>query len=159
MSKDSNAILPKVGRLAGIDYGTVRIGIAICDPNQSIASPLETYQRQPANEQKFFCDLVERESIVGFVVGLPIHLSGDESQKSNETRKFGAWLRKVTDCPVAYFDERLSTAAAAELLESSHKSSRKKKAALDRVAAQIILSSYLESNRKTEHHGPLDDSE
>ena len=81
MAVDPQAELPRSGRLASIDYGTKRIGIAVSDPLQVIASPLENYTReQPTDEAAWFSRLVDEENIVGFVVGLPLHLSGDESE-------------------------------------------------------------------------------
>ena len=154
-----NEDFPTTGRLAGIDFGTVRIGIAICDPGQTIASPLENYTRQPDQEAGYFKQLVDHEQIVGFVVGLPIHMSGDESQKSIQARAFGKWLSETTGLPVIYFDERMSTAAAAELLNQSSHGFKKKKSKLDKVAAQIILSAFLESNSHSEHHGSIEEND
>src|SRR5262245_31812644 len=93
--------LPRTGRLAAIDYGTVRIGVAITDPDQRLASPLENYTRRGLEaDAKWIAQLARDERIAGFVVGLPIHTSGEESQKSGEARKFGQWLGEVTGLPV-----------------------------------------------------------
>ena len=105
--------LPTMGRLAGIDYGTVRIGIAISDADQTIASPLENYNRRNQRlDDLYFTELARQERIAGFVVGLPVHLSGDESQKSHEARQFGKRLQELTGVPVAFFDERFTSAHA-----------------------------------------------
>jgi putative Holliday junction resolvase len=97
--------LPRSGRLAGIDYGTVRIGVAITDPEQRLASPLENYTRRgAAHDAAWIKRLAADERIVGFVVGLPIHTSGAESQKSTDARRFGQWLADETGLPVRYFD-------------------------------------------------------
>ena len=146
-NEDSPAdVLPLDGRLAGIDFGTVRIGVAICDPSQTIASPLETYTRRSIElDAKYFQGLVKDERIVGFVVGLPIHMSGDASQKSKEAVAFGEWLRTATDLPVDWIDERYTTAMAREMLSHSNLSGKKRKAQLDKLAAQILLATYLES--------------
>ena len=117
---DSAPPLPLSGRLAGIDFGTVRIGIAICDPGQKWASPLETYQvRSPELDAAFFKDLAKRESLVGWVIGLPLHTSGQPSKKSNQAVKFGRWISKATELPVNWIDERFTTAAAREMLSAS----------------------------------------
>src|SRR5437763_10925830 len=101
------------GRLAGIDYGTVRIGIAITDPEQRIASPLDNYTRRGAvADGIYFRKLAAEERVVRFVVGLPVHLDGRESEKSREARKFGAWLQETTGVPVVFFDERFSSSEA-----------------------------------------------
>lgn len=151
--------LPTTGRLAGIDFGTVRIGIAICDPAQCLASPFENYVRQDLSlDEQRFVRLVSEEEIVGFVVGLPIHTTGEESEKSREARDFADWLQLITGLKVGLFDERYTTKEAMSHLAFAGMSSRKQKQRLDMVAAQILLASYLESSR----HGnpanePLDD--
>ena len=142
----SEAEYPKNGRLCGIDYGTVRIGVAISDIDQSIASPYETYTRRTEKlDVEYFQKLVKSELIKGFVVGLPVHHSGDPSQKSNEAANFGSWLKEITQIPIAYYDERFTTAMAREIVSASNLSGKRKKSMLDRVAAQVILSTYLES--------------
>lgn len=156
MDGESPAAIPTEGRLAGIDFGTVRIGVAITDAGQRLASPLEVYQRRtPDLDDVYFCQLVELESIVGFVVGLPVHMSGDESEKSKQARQFGRRLGNVTSRPVTFFDERLTTALAREVLGQSGLSGKKRKAQLDKLAAQILLSAYLESNRDDGQSGSL----
>ena len=133
------------GRIAGIDYGTVRIGIAISDVNQSIASPHETYTRRGEEaDRKRFQKLSQEEQVTRFVVGLPVHLHGGESAKSVEARAFGRWLGEVTGVDVAYFDERFTTHEAQLFLAGSQLSKKKRKARLDKLAAQIMLTAYLE---------------
>lgn len=134
------------GRLAGIDFGTVRIGVAITDPERRIASPLENYTRRgEAADAEFFRQLTARENIRGFVVGLPIHLDGRESQKSSEARKFGQWLEQITGVGVAFFDERFSTSEAEQALMGAELTKKQRKARLDKLAAQILLSAYMEA--------------
>ncbi len=138
--------IPPTGRLAGIDYGTVRIGVAISDPSQTIASPLEVYNRRNENlDAKYFQTLVETEPLAGFVVGLPVHMSGDASEKSIEATKFGVWLFEKTNTPVTWIDERYTTAMAREILSHSKMSGKKRKAQLDKLAAQILLATYLDT--------------
>ena len=149
--------LPTHGRLAGIDFGTVRIGVAVTDPDRVLASPYENYTRRgSAADAKFFRDLVAEERLVGFVVGLPVHATGEESQKSREARVFGAWLQSVTSLPVDYYDERYSTAQAESAMIGAELSRKKRKQRLDKVAAQLLLAAYLESTRRGDP-GPLDD--
>ena len=143
--------LPSEGRLLGIDYGTVRVGIAISDPSQTIASPLETYTRRSGKlDANYFVDLVKHEKIVGLVVGLPVHMSGDESEKSREAVEFGKWLKQSTDRPVIWVDERYTTSMAGEMLSHSTLSGKKRKAQLDKLAAQILLATYLESGAEAD---------
>lgn len=150
--------LPPQGRLAGIDYGTVRVGIAITDPEQRLASPLESYVRRSTQaDASFFRQLVEQEKIVGFVVGLPVYASGQESQKSKEARDFGQWLHEVTGRPVVFFDERYTTVWADELLTAGALKGKARKQRRDMVAAQVLLSEFLESTRREEPPASLDD--
>lgn len=143
---------PAEGRLAGIDYGTVRIGVALCDPARMLASPFENYtRRSEASDARFFRELVSQERVVGFVVGLPVHLSGGESEKSQEARDFGAWLAATTGVPVRYYDERYTSAQAEEILGDARLTKKKRKARLDMLAAQILLTSYLEASPDAEH--------
>ena len=147
------------GRVAGIDLGTVRIGIAVSDARRSIASPYENYTRgdSQADSQRFQ-RLVREEDITLFVIGLPIHLSGSESKKSTEARRFGEWLLETTGIPVRYHDERMTSAQAETLLQSAELTSKKRKKRKDMLAAQLILSSFLESNQDATYDpGPLED--
>ncbi len=157
MSSMADNTLPTQGRLCGVDYGTVRIGVSVCDPAQTIASPLENYQRRSEKlDEQFFKTIAKEERVVGWVVGLPIHLSGDESQKSHEAREFGKWLKEKTNLPVAFFDERFTSAIAEEYLLDANLTKKKRKARMDKLAAQILLSCYLESNRNSEQSESID---
>ncbi len=133
-------------RIAGIDYGTVRIGIATADLEVGIAGLYETYTRRNEKlDAQYFAELAQQERLARFVVGLPVHLSGNESQKSREARQFGAWLEKLTGVPVDYFDERYTSSEAETILGDAQLSKKKRKARLDQLAAQIMLTAYLEA--------------
>ncbi len=145
-SEDSPTVLPMPtqGRLAGIDFGTVRIGLSLSDRSQTWVTPLATYSRRGDRQDiHYFRQLVAQEQIVGWVIGLPIHCSGDESQKSAEARRFAAWLGEQTSLPVALFDERFTTAEARQLLNETQLSPQKKRQRLDGLAAHLILSHFL----------------
>lgn len=136
---------PATGRVAGIDYGTVRIGIAVSNPERTIASPLENYTRRGVEQDAGrFRRLAVEERVSLFVVGLPIHLDGRESQKSVEARRFGAWLAETTGVPVEYFDERFTSREAEDFLLSADMTRKRRKKRLDMLAAQIMLTAYLE---------------
>ena len=151
-SPESDAI-PETGRVIGIDFGTARIGVAVSDPGQSIASPLEIRQVQNSDSDgKYFQQLAKAERAVGFVIGLPVHMSGDESKKSREAVAFGQWLRETTQLPVTFNDERYSTVMAKEICQELGLKGPKRKAHLDKIAAQVILSSWLERNDRSEPH-------
>jgi putative Holliday junction resolvase len=136
-------------RIAGIDYGTVRIGIALADTEVRIAGPYENYNRRTtALDAQFFQQFASEERIDRFVVGLPVHLSGAESQKSTEARAFGEWLANVTGVPVEYFDERYTTSEADEILGGAKLTKKQRQARRDQLAAQIMLSAYLEAGAR-----------
>jgi putative Holliday junction resolvase len=133
-------------RLLGVDYGSVRVGLAISDAERRIASPLATYARRDREQDaRFFRDLVEAEEVGQLVVGLPVHMSGEEGQKAQEARAFGAWLTTVTGLPVLFFDERLTTVEAENHLLAAGLTSKRRKNRRDRVAAQILLQTYLDA--------------
>lgn len=136
-------------RIAGIDYGTVRIGIAFADTDSRIASPYATYvRRAEAADIDYFVSLVGKEKIDLFVVGLPVHLDGRESQKSKEAREFGVWLDLMTGVPVEFFDERFTTTEADEVLGAAKLTKKQRQARRDQLAAQIMLTAYLESGER-----------
>jgi putative Holliday junction resolvase len=143
------------GRIAGIDYGTVRVGVAVSDAGRTLASPLGTYVRGGESaDAEYFRKLVEREEIRLFVVGLPIHLSGEESEKSREARRFGEWLGKVSGIDVEFFDERFSSRQADEFLHEGGLTRKRRNKRRDMIAAQVMLAAYLESG----HQGRQDTS-
>jgi putative Holliday junction resolvase len=138
-------------RLLGVDYGTVRVGLAICDSERIIASPLTTYARRDTGQDAaYFRKLIEDEEVGGLVVGLPVHCGGEEGIKAKEARAFGGWLAEVTGLPVAYFDERFTTKQAESALRQAGLSHQRRKDRRDRVAAQILLQAYLEAGCPTE---------
>lgn len=150
--------VPRQGRLAGVDYGTKRIGIAICDPDQRLASPYENYDRRtPPLDAAYFQHLVKEERVVGFVVGLPLHTTGNESQKSREARDFARWLTELTLLPVQLFDERFTSAQAEQLLLAAEMTSKRRKQRLDMLAAQILLASFLDSPTREVDERGIDD--
>jgi putative Holliday junction resolvase len=147
-----------LGRVAAIDYGTVRIGIALSDSRRTIASPYENYtRRDKATDAARFQLLAKEEQVAQFVVGLPVHSSGHESQKSIEAQTFGKWLTEITGVPVAYFDERFTTVEAEQLLAQAKLTKARRKERLDMLAAQILLTAYLESTSRDAPPGALDD--
>jgi len=141
--------LPPAGRVGGVDYGRRRIGIAICDAEGILASPHCVRQTTGDREADavFFRNLVAAEQLVGFVVGLPVHADGSDSRMSVEVEEFGAWLAGSTGLPVVFQDERYSSREAAGLLAGSGLSRGRKKERADAVAAQVVLTAWLESRR------------
>lgn len=133
-------------RLLGVDYGSVRIGLAVTDADRRIASPLEIRERQgDERDATYFRQLIEREQIGGLVVGLPMHTTGREGTKAAEARAFGEWLNRVTGLPVVFADERFSTAFAESALWEAGLTHKKRKARRDAVAAQVMLQAFLDA--------------
>ncbi len=151
--------LPDSGRLLGIDYGTVRMGLAMCDESQRWVTPLDTYlRRNDKHDEKFLSELISREQIRGIVLGLPIHSDGKESQKSREVRDFQMWLARLTDVPCIFQDERFTTAEAKRLLREAGLNHEQRKKRVDRLAAHLILEHFLESRRnRSQHLSPIED--
>jgi putative Holliday junction resolvase len=143
--------------LLGVDFGTVRIGLAISDAGRCLASPLTVYERQgPVRDAVYFRTLLETEDIGAIVVGLPLHCDGREGQKATEARSFGAWLVESTGLPVRFWDERFSTVEAESALWQAGLTHKKRQARRDRVAAQILLQAYLDAGCPDESAaGPL----
>lgn len=135
-----------MSRLLGVDYGTVRIGLALSDPDRKFAFPHAIYERQGDEEdRKWFALLMKEELIGGIVVGLPVHLSGQEGQKAVEARAFGQWLKEVTGLSPVFWDERFTTVEAESALWEAGLSHKRRKARRDKVAAQILLQAYLDA--------------
>ncbi|HLN29301.1 MAG TPA: Holliday junction resolvase RuvX [Gemmataceae bacterium] len=144
-------------RLLGVDYGTVRIGLAVSDADRKIASPLTTYTRRTKElDAKYFQEVAAEQAIGEIILGLPVHLAGHEGQKAYEARSFGNWLYKATGLPIVYWDERFTTVEAENSLLAAGLTSKRRKARRDRVAAQILLQSYLDVGCPGEQSlGPL----
>lgn len=155
-SSETAGSFPTQGRLLGIDYGTKRIGVAVSNDEQSISSPIENYtRRDSAADSAFLRYAVDEYQAVGLIIGLPVHMSGDEGGKAREARKFGEWVAKTVNRPVRYWDERFTSLLADERLRESSFGRKKQKARRDKMAAQILLQSYLDSPHKDRPPTPL----
>lgn len=146
------------GRIAGVDYGRRRIGVAICDAERIISSPLCVHQTVGDHDADaaFFRRLVADESIAGFVVGLPVHADGTDSAMSVEVERFGAWLGRITGLPIVFHDERYSSREAAGMLAGIGLTRGRKKERADAVAALVVLQSWLDSQARGERPRALD---
>jgi putative Holliday junction resolvase len=146
-------------RLLGVDFGTVRVGLAISDPDRKFAFPLEVYDRRGRDaEASYFRALVEREEVGGLVVGLPVHLDGREGEKAAQARAYGAWLAGVTGRPVTWYDERFTTVQAESALWEAGLTHQRRRQRRDKVAAQMLLQAYLDAGCPGETApGPLND--
>jgi putative Holliday junction resolvase len=142
-----------------VDFGTVRVGLAISDPDRKIAFPLATYQRRDEKgDATHFRALVDEQEVNGLVVGLPLHLNGRVGEKAREARAFGSWLAVTTGLPVVFWDERFTTVEAESHLWNAGLTHKKRKERRDRVAAQLLLQSYIEAGCPPEQPpAPLED--
>lgn len=138
--------IPDEGSLLGLDYGRVRVGVAVSTPEQNLAVPLETWEPTGDKEDdaRHLDQLITDQRVVALVVGLPLHADGTISELSREAETFGAWIRKATGKPVTFWDERYTSRQAEELLLSVDMTRKKRKARRDMIAAQIILQGYLD---------------
>jgi putative holliday junction resolvase len=144
-------------RILGIDPGAARIGLAVCDAERRLASPLETYHRKGDNrDAAFFKQLVADEDIGVLLVGLPMHTDGREGVQAEAARKLGAKLQAWTGLPCVYWDERFTTRFAESALWDAGLTHKQRKGRRDKVAAQMLLQSYLEAGcpEATEVRGP-----
>ena len=138
--------LPDDGALFGIDFGTKRIGVAISNPEQTMSMPLENYTlRKPELDAVWLKELARGYGVRGLVVGLPVHMSGDEGGKARLAREFGRWAADVTGLPVTWWDERYSSSVADMRLDQSGASKKQRKGRRDQLAAQVILQSFLDA--------------
>lgn len=139
---------PETGRLLGVDYGTKRVGLAISTPDQRIASPLEIRVRQnDVQDERYFRGILADYSVQGVVVGLPIHVNGNEGQKAREARAYGQWIEKHFSLPVTFWDERYTSSVAEDFMIGLDLTREQRKKRIDMLAAQIMLQSYLDRPR------------
>lgn len=136
-------------RRLGIDHGERRVGLALSDETGTFAHPYETWERKdPKQLVARIAELVEREGVGEIVVGLPLHLDGREGASARRARKLADALRERTGLEVVLWDERLSSAAAERALREGGVKAKDQKGLVDRVAAALLLSSYLDSRRE-----------
>ena len=134
------------GRILALDYGTKRIGVALSDELGWTAQPLETFERRTLDRDvAHIAALVESHSVERVVLGLPLQLDGREGPAVRAMREFTHKLEGSLPVPVVLWDERMTTKAAEELLIAADVSRKKRKGIVDRIAAAILLRSYLEA--------------
>jgi putative Holliday junction resolvase len=141
-----NARIKGEERLLGLDLGAKTIGLALSDARRKIASPLETLRRaRLAADLARLQEIVARHGVGGFVVGLPVGLDGREGPRCQATRQFAADLLKARDLPLAFADERLSSAAVERFLIGEADMSRaRRRQVVDKMAAAYILQGALD---------------
>ncbi|WP_447977003.1 Holliday junction resolvase RuvX [Candidatus Nitrospira bockiana] len=133
-------------RILALDPGTKRIGVAISDELGWIAQPLETFEcRSPEQDVRHIQDLVRRHDVDRVIMGMPFRMDGRRGPEAERVQVFKDELERVLEVPVIAWDERLTTKSAESLLIEANVSRKKRRGAVDRVAAAILLQSYLES--------------
>lgn len=134
-------------RLLCIDYGDRRTGLAICDGDEILASPLGVIEGQK-NLHDEILKIAKENQVEGFVFGLPLNMDGSEGDRAAMTRKFADAIKVKTALPIFFQDERLSTYAAGEKLSQSGLTHKQKKNKIDAIAAAEILKTFID-NRKS----------
>ena len=135
-------------KLIGIDFGRRRIGLAVSDESGTCVRGLPTLLRKAGSDAvALTAGIVAREEAEGIVMGVPLDPDGGETAMSAEIRKFAVDLEKQTALPVYYIDESLTSKQAADLLLFRKKKDRRDKAAVDRMAACLILESFLREKK------------
>ena len=131
-------------RYLAIDYGTKRTGLAICDPTETIASPLDVIQG-PKGLLERIADVVQTENVEAIVLGLPLNMDDSIGAQAKLVFQFAEQLERHLDIPIHFQDERLSTSSAEQKLIPADFTRKKKKKRLDAIAAAQILEAFLES--------------
>jgi putative Holliday junction resolvase len=134
-----------LSRIMSIDYGTVRIGIALSDPLQIIANPFKVIQN---SEEEVFSEInsiIKSEKVGKIILGLPVNLEGKDTKKTIEVRDFFEKLKNRISIPIIFWDESYSSAEAEDILRKMGKSIKESRKVVDKFAASIILKSYLDS--------------
>ena len=145
---DFFAVLPETGALCGLDLGDKTIGVAVSDTLRSVATPLETIRRKKFTlDAMRLIEIVTERTVVGIVLGLPRNMDGSEGPRCQSTRAFARNLTRITDLPIAYWDERLSTIAAERALLEADTSRKRRAEVIDHVAASYILQGLLDRLR------------
>src|SRR5436309_9519285 len=142
---DAAAVLPPRGVLMGLDLGTKTIGVAACDPDRRVAAPVETISRMRFKlDAARILELAAERRAAGLVLGLPINMDGSEGPRAQSTRAFARNLARLTELPIALWDERWSTAAVERALIAADASRAKRAAVIDQLAAAYILQGALD---------------
>ena len=131
-------------RLMGIDFGEVRIGIALSDPLQIISQPFKVIPNGDKTIYKIQ-EIIKTEEVGKIILGLPLNLDGEDTKKTLEVREFSKILKSNVDIPVIFWDERYTTVEANEELKQMGYGIAESRKVIDKVAASIILKSYMEN--------------
>jgi putative Holliday junction resolvase len=136
------------GRRIAFDYGDVRIGVAVCDPDGILATPVSTLKASDLKLKDQILHIFTEYEPIHIYVGKPSHMDGRESLSAIKATNFAQMLREVTSCPVTLIDERLSTVTAAKNMQDSGVKAKDARASIDQAAAVAILNFALEIEKQ-----------
>ena len=142
-------------RILGLDFGSKTVGVAVNDGLLLTAQGVETIERKDENKLRKTCarieELIAEYEITEIVLGLPKNMNNTEGERVEKTKAFGEMLERRTGLPVHYWDERLTTVAAEQILMESGVRRENRKAVIDKVAAGLILQGYLDCLKTKEN--------
>lgn len=142
-------------RILGLDFGSKTVGVAVSDGLLLTAQGVETIERKDENKLRKTCarieELIAEYEITEIVLGLPKNMNNTEGERVEKTKAFGEMLEHRTGLPVHYWDERLTTVAAEQILMESGVRRENRKAVIDKVAAGLILQGYLDCLKTKEN--------
>lgn len=142
---DFAAALPPGRAIAALDLGEKTVGVAVSDALRSVATPLETIRRRKFTlDAARLLEIAAARDLAGFVLGLPLNMDGSEGPRCQSTRAFARNLSRLTDLPIGFWDERLSTVAAERALLEADTSRKRRGEVIDHVAAGVILQGVLD---------------
>jgi len=137
-----------VSRILGIDYGTVRIGLALSDPTGTLASPLPHLENKSVSVVRgSLCELIQTHDISRIVVGLPRNMDGSYGPAAENVRKFISQIQEGLSTPIETQDERLTTAQASKQLSQMGLNQKEMRKKIDSSSASLILQQYLDRKR------------
>lgn len=141
-------ILPKEGRLLGLDVGETTIGLALSDILRSIASPFSTIERKKfTKDVEQLKTIISAQKICGLVIGYPINMDGSLGGRTQSVRTFVSNISKQIELPMLLWDERLSTMAVEKMMIEADMSRKRRAELVDKLAASYILQGYLDKVR------------
>ena len=137
-------------RVMALDYGDVRIGIALSDVTRFLASGYENYTRTNLEvDCKHIAEIIDNNNVKVVVIGLPLNMDGTSGIRVEKTKEFAGELQKYTSATIDFLDERLTSVSAEKILISADVSRKKRKQVLDKLSATIILQDYLDTKGRT----------
>ncbi len=144
-------MIPRQGRVLAVDWGTNRIGLALSDETQLIASPFGALKRRAGKRLPLrdFLEIVEREQPVGLVVGLPLDDDGHEGDSGRAARAMGELFAQRSTLPLEFTDEDFSTARVLEISREVGATAQDRRHEVDARAAAVLLQDWLEGRRRS----------